>query len=70
MSLVKNQEAQPIEVNGKSLHCTICGNGYFWIRSAQLNKAVTTFFNLDWTDKSATCFVCSECTYIHWFLGK
>lgn len=68
--LSSQNEPQPIEVNGKTLRCVICSNTLFWTQSAQLNKAVTTFFNLDWTDRSATCFVCSECTYIHWFLGR
>ena len=67
---LNKEEPQPVEVNGKALQCIICFNKTFWVRNAQLNTAVRTFFKLDWTDRSATCFVCSECTYIHWFLGK
>ena len=70
MKLFKKKEPQPIEVNGHSIVCPVCHNDRFWIRRAQLNSAVSTFFNLDWTDRSATCFVCSECSYIFWFLGK
>jgi hypothetical protein len=70
MGLLSKQEAETVEVNGKALRCVICSNNLFWTRSALLNTGAMTFFNLDWADKSATCFVCSECTYVHWFLGK
>jgi hypothetical protein len=69
MSLFKKSQPQIIEVRGRELKCPICSNNYFWSRKAQLNSAVTTFFKLDWADRSAVCFVCSECTYIFWFLG-
>jgi hypothetical protein len=70
MSSKQNQEPEEVQVNGKILNCVVCSNRQFWIRSAQLNTAVSTFFGFDWTDHSATCFICSECTYVHWFLGK
>lgn len=69
MKLFKKKEPQTVEVKGKELICPICSNNHFWTREAQMNTAVATFFNLDWTNRSATCFVCSECTYIFWFLG-
>ena len=25
-------------------------------------------FNLEWTAPTATCVICSECGYVHWFL--
>lgn len=68
--LSSNQSPQPVEVNGKQLRCVVCGHSEFYVTEAQLNKAVSTFFNLDWTDRSATCMVCAACTYIHWFMGK
>ena len=69
MKSFKNKEPQTIQVRGNELKCPVCSNNIFWARKAQLNSAITTFLNLDWTDRSATCFVCSECTYIFWFLG-
>ena len=69
MRLFKKAEPQSVDVKGHPLLCPICANTLFWTRRAQLNSAVSTFFKLDWTDRSATCFVCSECTYIFWFLG-
>jgi len=70
MSLFKEEEPQPVEVLGNELKCPVCGNQQFWTRRAQLNTAIATFFNLDWANRSATCFVCSECTHILWFLGE
>ena len=70
MGIFSKDEPQTVTVRDHELICPICGNDHFWTRKAQLNKAVSTFFNLDWTDRSATCFVCSECTYIFWFLGE
>ncbi|MEP6675941.1 MAG: hypothetical protein ABJA78_12325 [Ferruginibacter sp.] len=70
MKFFKDEEPQPITVKGHQLNCPVCSNTYFWTRTAQLNKATSTFFHLDWADRSATCFVCSECTHISWFLGE
>lgn len=69
MQLFKAKEPQPVQVKGHDLSCPICSNNYFWTRKAQLNTSVASFFGMDWADRSATCFVCSECTYIFWFLG-
>ena len=70
MSLFGKEEPENVTIYGHELTCPVCSNQNFYTRKAQLNKAVTTFFNLDWTDRTATCFVCSECTYIFWFLGE
>lgn len=63
-----NPQPQPIEINGKRLLCHHCNNDMFIIREAQLHTKIATFFKWEWTGKSGTCFVCTECKYIHWFL--
>ena len=60
MKLFKKKEPQLIEVKGNQLCCPICTNKYFWSRNAQLNTSIASFFGLDWVNRSATCFVCSE----------
>jgi hypothetical protein len=70
MNLFKKPEPQTVEVKGHVLRCPVCNNEFFWSRGAQLNTAIATFFKLDWTNRTATCFVCSECTHISWFLGQ
>jgi hypothetical protein len=69
MSLFK---ADPIcvEVHGRALACLVCNHDQFWKRTAQLNTAEASFFGLDWTNPSGTCYVCSRCGYIHWFLPQ
>lgn len=66
----QSKEPQTISVHNHALICPVCSNNLFYSRQAQLNTAVATFFNLDWANKSATCFVCAECTHISWFMGK
>lgn len=68
MGLFSQPEPEGRVAGGKALHCLVCGNDRFYQREALLNTAATTFFDLDWANKSGTCFVCSKCGYIHWFL--
>lgn len=68
MSFSKKTEPQPVVVKGHALTCPVCGNSTFHRREAQLNTSLATFFNLDWANRTATCYVCPECTYIYWFL--
>ena len=69
LKLFKNKEPQTVQVKGKDLCCPVCANKYFFSRQAQLNTSVASFFGFDWANRSASCFVCSDCTYIFWFLG-
>lgn len=69
MKLFKKKEPKAVEIKEHPLVCPICRNNLFWTRKVQLNRSLTTLFNLDWADRSATCFICSNCTHIHWFLG-
>lgn len=68
MSLFGQGEPESVEVCGKPFQCTVCGNDTFWRKQVQLNTAVATFLNFDWANRSATCAICSQCGYIHWFL--
>jgi hypothetical protein len=68
--ILGEKEPETVEVKGKQLVCPHCGNEYFWHRSGQLNTATASFFGLDWANKEAHCFVCSDCTHISWFLGE
>ena len=70
MALFGKKEAEPVVVAGLNLHCEICKHDQFWKQEAQLNTAVATFFNFDWANKTASCYVCDGCGYIHWFLPR
>jgi hypothetical protein len=69
MAAFGKKDPEIVQVAGHNLRCPVCNNDHFYSRRAQLNSAVATFFNLDWANRSATCFVCSNCTHISWFLG-
>ncbi|RUA08713.1 MAG: hypothetical protein DSY82_06705 [Flavobacteriia bacterium] len=66
----KDKPAEQVFVKGKKLKCSICGHDYFKHREAQLNTKLATTFKLDWTDKSAHCYICDHCSNIQWFLEK
>ncbi len=68
MGLFGQKAAESVRVAGVDLHCEICKHDRFWQRNAQLNTAAASFFNFDWANASATCYVCAGCGYIHWFL--
>jgi predicted nucleic-acid-binding Zn-ribbon protein len=53
----------------KAVQCPHCGGRTFEMGQAQLNKALSTFFKLDWLDETATILVCTQCSQIQWF-GK
>jgi hypothetical protein len=69
MALFGKMEPERIDLaSGTRLRCEICKHDRFWQREAQLNTAVATFFNFDWANATAVCYVCDGCGYIHWFL--
>jgi hypothetical protein len=69
MGWIKSKpEEIEVTVQDKSLVCQICGYGGFWKRDAQLNTAGMSFMNLDWLNRTARCYVCARCGYVHWFL--
>ena len=70
MALFGKKEPESVDIGGMMLRCEICKHDRFWHRTAQLNTPVASFFNFDFANASAECFVCSGCGYIHWFLPE
>ena len=66
----EQEQLRQIEVAGKPLRCVVCDYDWFYTARAQLNSAVATFFNLDWTNPTADCYICARCDYIHWFYPR
>lgn len=66
--MASEREAIEVEIGGNPLRCPICGTERFHKRRAQLNTAGLTFLGLDWTNPSATCYVCAKCGHVLWFL--
>lgn len=70
MSLFGKQQPEQVQILDAMLQCEVCKNNLFWKREAQLNTAAASFFNFDWVNPSAVCYVCTRCGYIHWFFPK
>jgi predicted nucleic-acid-binding Zn-ribbon protein len=70
MGLFDAPEPVNVEVKGNILQCLVCGHQKFWRREAQLHTAAATFFQVEWTNPTALCYVCDNCGYIHWFLPQ
>ncbi len=70
MGLFGKSDPEPANVAGIQLRCEICKHDQFWHRRAQLHTAVASFFDLEWIQPSADCYVCGRCGYIHWFLPE
>jgi predicted nucleic-acid-binding Zn-ribbon protein len=68
MSKFENQEPQSFVVKGYELKCPICNNRQFRTKQVLLNTTAMTFFNLDWANRNAKSYVCSNCTHIMWFM--
>jgi predicted nucleic-acid-binding Zn-ribbon protein len=54
----------------KPLRCQMCDHDEFNRREVLLNTTLATLFNFDWANRSAMCFVCDRCGYVHWFVRK
>ena len=66
----KQQEPHKVRVGEEALQCVVCKNDGFWIGSALLNSRMRTFWNLDWTNRSADYYECSQCGYLMWFASR
>jgi predicted nucleic-acid-binding Zn-ribbon protein len=68
VGLFKKDEPVPMNIAGIQLQCEICKHDHFFSREALLNTPAMTLLDLDWMNKAATCAVCANCGYVHWFL--
>lgn len=63
-----SREYGPVIVQGRQLHCIVCGNGTFWEHRIQLHTPLLTFLDLEAWDRVAQCAICEHCGFIHWFM--
>ena len=68
MGIFGKEDPEEVTLNERPLRCLVCLNGTFYRRRAQLHGPAATLFNLEWIGLTATCVICSECGYVHWFL--
>ncbi|QJR79518.1 hypothetical protein CA267_001255 [Alteromonas pelagimontana] len=62
--------ADRYQINQVQIKCVHCGHDHFDAGEAQLNTAGATFVGFDWANRSASVFVCKQCSYIMWFANS
>lgn len=58
------------KVAGAVLACAVCKNDEFWTRRTLMNTPGMTLFGIEWANKSALNYVCSQCGHVMWFLNQ
>lgn len=58
------------KVAGTVLECPICKNDEFWTRRTLMNTPGMTLFGIEWANKSALNYVCSQCGHVLWFVNQ
>lgn len=57
-----------VTINDQTLSCSHCGHDKFAKREGLINTTWVTLFRFPFFNKSARCFVCKNCGYLHWFV--
>lgn len=57
-----------VYIGSTRLKCAVCGHARFRHRRAQLQSALASFFDVEWTAPSADCYICNNCGFVHWFM--
>ncbi|MEU4681061.1 hypothetical protein [Micromonospora sp. NPDC023737] len=56
-------------INGEIFRCVVCQGGLFTSRTIKLNTGVMEFLDMAWANKSSLGLICTNCGYVHEFLG-
>ncbi|MEO5813793.1 MAG: hypothetical protein ABIT20_00800 [Gemmatimonadaceae bacterium] len=62
-----SSEAEEVIIHGQSLRCYHCGTVTFFKRTVVMPAPGASTLGLSALSPHATCYVCSECTFVHWF---
>jgi len=58
-----------LAVKDKVLICAHCGCDSFYKREGLVNTSLFVLFHLGCWNKSAACYTCSNCGFVHWFIA-
>jgi len=61
-------EAREVQIAGRQLRCQVCDYTRFFRREAGLSSGASNAFGQDWASSQASCFICEQCGYVHWFV--
>lgn len=67
--MTQSKEPTPVEIKGNPLVCPICNNDKFRTRSTLMNTSGLSFLGMDWANKEANNYICSNCGYVYWFFN-
>jgi len=68
--LAHSTEVTTVDVLGRPLKCQVCGHDQFWRHEVLLNTRTLTLFDMEWMNREATCVICEQCGYVHWFISN
>ncbi len=57
------------EVDGRQVACAIGGANEFVDRPVKLNWTAAELFDFAWANQTATGLICTNCGYVHEFVG-
>jgi hypothetical protein len=60
-------EAREVKIAGNQLRCHVCDYTRFFRREAGMSTGTSSFFGQDWANSKASCFICEQCGFVHWF---
>lgn len=61
-------EAREVQIAGSQFRCQVCDYTRFFRREADLSTGASSSFGQDWANSKASCFICEQCGYVHWFV--
>lgn len=62
--------ASELIVKGRKVYCPICENDKFTSRSGVLPSRKAAIFDMEWANKGATHYICTECNHIISFADR
>ena len=63
-------EPESVVINNKALTCGHCSARTFYRRVVVMAGPTATSLGFAAAAPRATCYICSECTFVHWFADE
>ena len=60
-------EPAPQTVAGRALKCPVCQNDRFTVSRRILPSRGAALFDMEWINRGATIYICSDCDHLLWF---
>jgi len=55
-------------IHGKRIICDHCRNEKFWNKRTLMNTPGMTLMGLEFLNKAAETYICTECGHVTWFM--